>query len=234
MKFTKKLVGIQYKSREERNKFVVSELGEAYIGETVLNVGGGGESHMKKYLNDNVSYIEIDIAGTPDLKINLERELPIPVKENSYDTVICTDVLEHLDNFHDVFNELLRVTRKNLITSLPNSAKNISSYYKDKVYKNNHTSRRVQYGKYQKFYGLPFESPKDRHKWFFSYVEAEEFFEYQSEKKSFKIKEMFPVGYYANDRRIKAKMLNGIINLLFNDNAKKNILSSSFWIVIEK
>jgi len=43
MKFTKKLVGIQYKSREERNKFVVSELGEAYIGETVLNVGGGGE-----------------------------------------------------------------------------------------------------------------------------------------------------------------------------------------------
>ena len=234
MKFTRKIIGLKYSSREERNKFITSEFGEQYIGKSVLNVGGGGEAHLKKYLKEDVDYTEIDMSGTPDIKMNLERELPIPAKENSYETVICTDVLEHVDNFHDVFDELLRVSKKYIIISLPNSVKNISTYYRDRVYKNNDISRRMKHGKYQKFYGLPFEKPEDRHKWFFSYVEAEEFFKYQSEKKSFKIKEIFPVGYFSNDKRIKSKIFIGIVNLVCNENAKKNILSSSFWIVIEK
>ena len=34
---------------------------------------------------------------------------------------------------------------------------------------------RKHHGKFSKYYGLPLEKPKDRHRWFFSYDEAIEF-----------------------------------------------------------
>ena len=189
---------------------------------------------MKKYLDANIDYYELDICGEPDLLINLERELPIPVQDNSYDTVVCTDVLEHLDNLHDVFEELLRVTNKYIIISLPNSMETVLSYYRDIEYAQGTNDTRSQNGKYMKFYGLPFENPNDRHKWFFSYIEAEEFFEYKAKKLNFKIKEMFPIGYYVNKNSYKSKLFRYFIKIFASKNTAKNVFPSTFWIVIEK
>ena len=229
MNFSKKYVGTQYTTRDERNEFIVNELSK-YIGSSVLNVGGGGQKYMKKYLNNDIKYFELDIAGTPDIKINLEKELPIPADSNSYDTVVCTDVLEHLDNFHDVFEELLRISNKYVIISLPNCTSEVLTYFRDNYY---HGSE-YEFGKYMKFYGLPLEKPEDRHKWFFSYVEAEEFFKYKSKKLGFNIAEMFPIGYYAKNNSFKSNVLRSVLNVIGSENTKKNLFSSAFWIVIEK
>ncbi|PCJ21366.1 MAG: hypothetical protein COB02_01910 [Candidatus Cloacimonadota bacterium] len=232
MKFTKKIIGNQFNSREERNQFIASEF-HSYINSTLLNVGGGGHHYMKKHLDEQVQYFELDIAGSPDLKINLEKEIPIPIENNKYETVVCTDVLEHLDNFHQVFNELLRISSKYLIISLPNSVTSLMSYYKNKVYENNNEDRRKQFGKYTKYYGLPYEKPEDRHKWLFSYTEAEDFFIYHSKKKNFKIAEMFPVGYY-NNSSWKRTVFRTVMSMFGSKDFQKNMFSDSFWIVIEK
>jgi SAM-dependent methyltransferase len=231
--FTKKLKGILYTSRDGRNRFISTELAQ-YLGGKVLNIGGGG-FYMKKYLSSNVEYLELDIAGTPDIKINLEKELPIPVKDSTFETVICTDVLEHLDNFHEVFKELLRVSNKYIIISLPNSVKSVTPYFFDLADDKNNNQIRKKQGKYLKFYGLPFEKPDDRHKWFFSYTDAEDFFHFQSKKLNFKIKEEFPEEYYLDDKSdIKRKLFYFFIKKFTNNNIKKNLLSKTYWIVIEK
>jgi hypothetical protein len=41
-----------------------------------------------------------------------------------------------------------------------------------------------------KFYGLPLEPPKDRHKWFFSAQEATRFVEYRAEKNQMQVLQM--------------------------------------------
>ena len=91
-----------YGSRVSRNKFVVTEL-SAYIGIKILGVGGGGERRLANHLPKDAEYIEIDMARAPDVIINLEKDMPLPFKDNSFDTVVCTDVLEHIptkDIFH--------------------------------------------------------------------------------------------------------------------------------------
>lgn len=49
--------------------------------------------------------------------INLEKVLPFPDK--SFDTVICTHVLEHILNFQQLMLELRRITSKKLIIVVP-------------------------------------------------------------------------------------------------------------------
>ena len=56
-----------------------------------------------------VRYTGIDLGGTPDITIDLERADRLPFDAAAFRCVVCSDVLEHLDNLHAVFGELLRV-----------------------------------------------------------------------------------------------------------------------------
>jgi len=106
-----------------------------------------------------------------------------------FDAVIATDVLAHLDNLHDVFNEIVRIGRGYIIISLSNPVKNSISYWKGKVYKNNLKKRRKHYGKYMKFYGLLMKKLLCLIKRFFNYEEILEFMYYQCRKYFLKIVE---------------------------------------------
>jgi ubiquinone/menaquinone biosynthesis C-methylase UbiE len=57
------------------------------------------------------------------VQLNLESE-DIPYDDNSFDLVICNQVLEHLKNYQRVINELIRVTRKTgyILIGIPNLA----------------------------------------------------------------------------------------------------------------
>ena len=110
---------------------------------------------MKEHLGNKVNYIGIGLSSDNlDLKIDLEKKA-LPYKNNSFDVVLCCDVLEHLENIHEVFDKLCRVSKKYVIVSLPNPHSVFWSYVKHGNYNEN---QRL------KFYGLPAEKPEDRHK----------------------------------------------------------------------
>ena len=209
-----------YIDRDGRNRYIAMEFKE-YIGRAVLNVGGGGMHVMRKYLPPYVRYHEIDIFGAPDIRIDLEKDLPIPVEDNSYDTVICTDVLEHLDNMHKVVGELVRVSKRYIIISLPNPLESLMAA--------------LIASKFQstgKFYGLPRELPCDRHKWFFSAYEASQFLIHWAVKKNLVVREHFTIGYYGYT--LKGKIIRSIVGGLLGSIARANLFVNAIWVVYEK
>lgn len=56
----------------------------------------------------------------PTLDIKQGSAYGLPYKDNSFDLVVCTEVLEHLDNPKQGLKEALRVTTRYAIFSVPN------------------------------------------------------------------------------------------------------------------
>ena len=154
----------KYTSREDKPEYVWRKYKEILWGR-ILDVGAD-ECGLREFLPKGTEYIGIGLGGSVDLEIDLEKE-KLPYADNSFDCVLCLDVLEHFDNVHQVFDDLCRVTRKYLIISLPNPWSSFISMLWGGYYK--HTIRPM------KFYNLPADTPQDRHKWFFGVHEAERF-----------------------------------------------------------
>lgn len=108
----------------------------AYRPENMLDVGcGKGDRTLRlaEHLNihaKNVFGLEYDdasIKACEDLfnvkKIDLETD-DIPWEDNTFDIVICNQVLEHLKNYKKIINDLIRVTKKDgyIIIGIPNLA----------------------------------------------------------------------------------------------------------------
>jgi SAM-dependent methyltransferase len=167
MKFHTKF---KYTDRQTKAEYVWEKYAPILRGR-ILDVGAD-QCYLKDHLPDGVDYYGIGLGESVDQVVDLEKQ-KIPFDDKTFDCVICLDVLEHVDNIHEVFGELCRVSKDHVIISLPNPW---GSFY---------TSLTVQYyrpDKPMKFYGLPVEPPEDRHKWFFSPEEAERFIRYQAEK----------------------------------------------------
>lgn len=150
---------VNFYKRQERAKYILEKF-QKYFGKKVLDVGC--DQAILKTLIDDVEYIGIDVSGTPDICLDLEKVDRLPFDDNTFDCVICTDVLEHIDNIHLIFSELLRVSKKNVIIAWPNNWVNARV-----PIERGHRSF--------KHYGLPVEKPQDRHKWFFCLSEAKHF-----------------------------------------------------------
>lgn len=85
----------------------------------VLDVGGGGGRHKglfvdaKQYINiDNDPKVEPDIVASAD---------ELPIADDSIDCILCSEVLEHVDNPLAVLREIGRVLRPggSLILTVP-------------------------------------------------------------------------------------------------------------------
>ena len=164
-----------FPKRRVRSEYIATRF-RSFLRGRVLDVGC--DRALLKELVPGVEYFGIDVGGTPDRIVDLEKENAVPFPDNSQDCIVCSDVLEHLNNIHHIFAELVRVTRGHVILSLPNNWTN--------------ARRPVARGKGTiGHYGLPVNPPPDRHKWFFSLTEAEEFIRGQQAKVSFEIVELF-------------------------------------------
>ncbi len=214
----KKLCYLPYKNREERAKFIATFFRD-YIKDSVLDVGCG-DALLKKYIDKNVKYIGVDISGNPDYLINLETDKLSLFKNNSFHTVICTEVLEHLEEIHTVFDDLCRVTRKYLIVSLPNTW----SRFKFLLLKGKGNL---------KYYGLPIEKPLDRHKWFLNFEEALLFVRERGKKHNLKVKFYFGVPIYENT--IHHHLFNLFFKIYYRNKVNyQNLFYSNIWILCEK
>ena len=201
-----------YKSREERNQFLSLKI-HKYIGKSELNIGGGGERFLEKYLPNNIEYKELDICGIPDIKCDLERDIPLDIDDNVFETVIATEALEHLENPLKVLDEMSRLSGMFLILSLPNCWVMMKSNLFSKISDSG------------KFYGFPLEVPSDRHKWFFSAHEAESFYKDYASKNNLVIEELFHIGYYS--KNILKNLIRSFISLFFGERVRKNLFSTS-------
>ena len=140
--------------------------------------------------------------------------------DRSFHTVVCTEVLEHLDNFHEIFDEICRIAKNNIIISLPNSW----ARFKFSLIsgKSGH-----------KFYGLPVEKPLDRHKWFFNYEQALNFLKVRGKRNNFNIKSKFSIPYISNS--LKLQLFNFFFKIYYRNQLKfDNLFYSSLWVLLER
>lgn len=161
-----KLEYINFPERADRSHYIARRFA-AYLRNSVLDVGCD-KAVLRGLLAKDVVYTGIDIGGTPDMVVNLEQIERLPFADNAFSCTVCSDVLEHLDNIHAVFGELVRVSRDYVVVSLPNNWAN--------------ARRPIERGKGSiAHYGLPAVRPSDRHKWFFGFTEAIEFLRAQEQ-----------------------------------------------------
>lgn len=209
------------KDRTHRSKWLCERFrSELRSCNSVLDVGCS-EKAIKAFLPVKCVYTGIDIAGNPDLKINLDEVERLPFKDIQFDAVICADVLEHLENLHRIFDELCRITRRYLILTLPNPAYGLYRYIIHRQYNAKKKSDRE--GKFLKFYGLPLEKPIDRHRWFFGYTEAIDFITFRSKKNNL-ILESTENNLMHEKLSLNRKLILGILKRLNPDLAYRNIV----------
>lgn len=103
------------------------QIREIYLSnpKKILEIGMGN-SFVKKICQDDFNYktLDIDKDLNPDI---IGSVLRIPIAKNSFDFVLCCQVLEHLPfkEFEKALKELSRVSKKDILISLPYSGRDI-------------------------------------------------------------------------------------------------------------
>ena len=190
-------------NRYLRNSFVYERWGKRLVTESVLDVGCDVASMRGKY----PGYKGIDIGGKPDVKVNLEKE-KIPFRKNSFQVVMCLDVLEHVDNLHDVLDQIKDIAREYIILSFPNELRwsNLFKYFKGGI--NNRE------------FGF---SPENRHKWFLSYSQSRDFIREYARQNNLKIHDEY------TDLGRVGKVVHGIMGSRF-----PNLMPYGYFVVLGK
>ena len=102
------------------------------VPKNVLEIGVG-DKVLKNYLieNTDIKYTAIDIDK--DLKPDVVGDVRhLPFADNSFDTVCAFEVLEHIpfESFEQALKEMKRVSKKNVLISLPHFGPPIQLYVK--------------------------------------------------------------------------------------------------------
>lgn len=204
---------VSFPSRSARSEYVATRF-RRFLKGKVLDVGCD-EAALRALVPD-VDYTGVDVAGEPDITLDLEEADALPFGDSSFDCVVCVDVLEHLDNLHNTFGELIRVAIKHLIISLPNNWCN--------------ARRPIERGSGGiGHYGLPGDPPADRHKWFFSISEAADFVREQARRHSLSIVEL-----YATEKP-RPLLIRGFRRLRYPLGERYlNRYAHTLWVVLEK
>lgn len=192
-----------YSSRRDRARFIAANFKGCFHGR-VLDVGCG-DSFLSKYV---AQYTGIDITGQPNARVDLERG-GLPFSDGAFDTVVCTDVLEHVEPLASVLREIFRVGRRYVIVSLPN------------VYALGWRLRFLQGHVLSKEYSL---TPRNRHKWLPSLTESRVF-----------LKGCLPEGWHVVQEfgyTPRAWWRRGFAHTLLA-HAFPNLLATGYWVLFE-
>ncbi|MBD2530785.1 3-demethylubiquinone-9 3-O-methyltransferase [Nostoc flagelliforme FACHB-838] len=111
-------------------------------GVKVLDIGCGGGLACEFIANQNAYVSGIDLsfnsikiaqehARNSNLKIDYQRALAenLPYQENSFDVVLCFDVLEHVEDWQKVISEAYRVLRKDGLFLFDTINRNLKSKF---------------------------------------------------------------------------------------------------------
>ncbi|MHC4661908.1 MAG: methyltransferase domain-containing protein [Planctomycetota bacterium] len=122
----------------------------AYAGESVLDVGGREGKYAAYCLSLGKKVTLCDIAVEPadgkgfPVVCGDISDLPFP--DNSFDTVLCFDILEHVTEDSAALAEACRVAKKNVLVSVPRLDESTTSasglayrHYRDSTHKRYYT-----------------------------------------------------------------------------------------------
>jgi Methyltransferase domain len=157
---TDRTIAAEWKSRPDRSRFVRS-ISESRACKQILNVGSGGKRELAKIVDATTAVFDLDMAGDCDLKLNLDSIEALPFADGEFEMVCAMDVLEHLESFHRINDELFRVSSKCVLISLPNSAVEFLQV----ALRRRESDPGNERGFFSKYYGLPLKRPPDRHRW---------------------------------------------------------------------
>ena len=101
---------------QEIDKRII-ELGKVTKNKKVLDLGCGTNKYKKYFIQKN-KFIGIDVKTsgreinqkTPDVFYDGKK---LPFNDGNFDLIICTEVLEHVENFELVVSEIFRSLKRN-------------------------------------------------------------------------------------------------------------------------
>lgn len=91
------------------------------LGGDVLDLGCGSKPYQKFFGAGVNSYVGADVAPGPAVDIQLTPGEALPFPNASFDTVLCTQVLEHIRGIDALWQEITRVLRPggHLVLTVP-------------------------------------------------------------------------------------------------------------------
>lgn len=202
---------IAYTDRQSKALYIADKY-RAILHARVLDVGCD-TGRLRALIADPSKYVGVDLNPAADVRVNLDRE-NLPFSDRSFETVLATDVLEHLERTHVVFDELCRVASERIVVSLPNPLHNLIFEL-----------ARGSGGERLKYYGLPIDPPGDRHRWFFGGEEAAAFLRERGERQGFEIEQLD-----FEDARLPALLTRAGVNICEHPNVRVGTL----WCVLRR
>lgn len=169
--------GIKEKIFTRKDKY--TSVGDYLVDKTgsLLDIGSRDKILLSKIDNLLIKYKSADIEGNHDYIMNLEG--PLQLEDRAFDYVVALDVLEHVGNIHQAFDELLRVTEQTFIMALPNMASYIHRFsylFKGKLATDKYALWRTNQG--------------DRHRWLTIQDDIIQFVEGRIKNTSFIVEKM--------------------------------------------
>jgi hypothetical protein len=167
----------KYPGRVSR-QYVVGEMYKKpyFDQESVLDVGCDIRG-ISEYVGTNTKYVGVDMQGLADFQINLDLE-GFPFEKRQFSTVLCYEVLEHLNKIHERFDDMLSIADKYFVGSL---------FVESGVWSGRSISR---FGNPLGNMYLPIAPIYDRHEWIFSVTDALDFVYYRAKLQGFTVRRL--------------------------------------------
>ncbi len=128
----------KHMSSDPSRKFFVKRFNQTLVKtlkdlsvDSILDAGCGEGFTLNKFFEEGIGKnlegvdfsrdaIELGKKHFPFLKLKEGDIYDLPYKKDTFDAVICTEVLEHLENPKKAIAEVLRASKKYVIFSVPN------------------------------------------------------------------------------------------------------------------
>lgn len=109
------------------NRQSVSFIMKNVVGESVIDIGCGrgylAREIAKELKTRGGSVHGFDVAATPGIRDGVTYQngtiLSLPYEDKSFDTVICSHVLEHIRDIKEALKEVRRIAAKRIIIAVP-------------------------------------------------------------------------------------------------------------------
>ncbi|MFH1833034.1 MAG: class I SAM-dependent methyltransferase [Candidatus Levyibacteriota bacterium] len=129
---------LKHTTKNPVQKFLIKNFYQALFSlvkplnpKTILDVGCGEGFTLNEFLINNVgkklegvdnSHNSLSIGAElfPNLSLKYADIYKLPYKDNSFDLVLCLEVMEHLKEPKKAISEIMRVSKKYTIISVPN------------------------------------------------------------------------------------------------------------------